>query len=42
MLEIGSTNYSGPTTTANSGKEGRIKVDVNQKKKKLLKKILKK
>lgn len=41
MLEIGAT-YAGPTTTANSAKEERLKVDVNQKKKKLLKRILKK
>lgn len=35
-------NYSGPTTTANSQAEGRLKVDVNQKKKKsIIKKYLK-
>jgi hypothetical protein len=36
-------NYSGPTTTANSASEGRLKVDVNQKKKKkILKRYLNK
>ena len=37
-------NYSGPTTTANSAAEGRLKVDVGARKskKKLLKRILKK
>lgn len=37
-------NYSGPTTTANSAEEGRLKVDVNQKRKKkaIIKKFLKK
>jgi hypothetical protein len=34
-------NYTGPTTTSNSSEEGRLKVDVNQKKK-IIKKILKK
>ena len=35
------SNYSGPTTTANSAGEGRLKVDTNQKKKKIIKKHLK-
>lgn len=36
-------NYSGPTTTVTSNMEGRLKVDVNQKKKKaIIKKYLKK
>ena len=36
-------NYSGPINTANSGAEGRLKVDVGgMKKKKLLKNILNK
>lgn len=36
-------NYSGPTTTATSATEGRLKVDVNQKRKKaIIKKYLKK
>lgn len=37
-------NYSGPTTTANSAAEGRLKVDVGQMKKKkaIIKKHLKK
>jgi len=30
--------YQGPTTTANSKSEGRLKVDVNGKKRKILKK----
>lgn len=34
-------NYSGPTTTANSFAEGRMKVDVNQKKKSIINKRLK-
>jgi len=34
-------NYSGPTTTAESKKDGRLKVDVSGRKK-MLKKILKK
>jgi hypothetical protein len=44
MLDFSSLpNYSGPSTTANSEKEGRLKVDVNQKKKKkIIKKILRK
>ena len=43
-MEIASYNYSGPTTTANSAIEGRLKVGVGtiQKKKKILKKYLKK
>ena len=37
-------NYSGPTTTANSAEEGRLKVSVSQKKgkKAIIKKYLKK
>ena len=43
MLDIKSQNYSRPTTTANSAEEGRLKVDVNHKKKKsIIKKYLKK
>ena len=34
-------NYSGPTTTANSAAEGRLKVEVSQKKRKIIKKRLK-
>lgn len=33
--------YSGATTTANSEQEQRLKVDVNQKKRKIIKKHLK-
>jgi hypothetical protein len=33
--------YTGPTTTSNSSEEGRLKVDVNQKKK-IIKRILNK
>lgn len=41
-MENNTPNYIGPTTTANSAAEGRLKVDVNQKKKrKILKKYLK-
>ena len=36
------SNYSGPTTTANSAGEGRLMVDVNQKKKKIIRKHLNK
>ena len=42
MLDFNTSNYSGPTTTANSAAEGRLKVSVSQKKKKILKKYLKK
>lgn len=44
MEVSGSTNYSGPTTTADSSAEGRLKVDVGQKKsrKAIIKKYLKK
>ena len=43
MLDSNSQpNYSGPTDTSNSGGEGRLKVDVNQKKRKIIKKHLKK
>ena len=41
MVENFSINYSGPTTTAHSIAEGRMKVDVGRKKK-LLKAKLKK
>ena len=34
MLDFNTTNYSGPTTTASSATEGRLKVDVGSKKKK--------
>lgn len=34
-------NYSGPTTTAKSAAEGRLKVGINKKKKKIIKKYLK-
>ena len=34
------TQYSGPTTTANSNSEGRIKVDAGGMKKMILKKLL--
>ena len=36
------TNYLGPTTTANSAAEGRLKVGVVGRKKKIIKKLLKK
>jgi hypothetical protein len=44
MLDFNQTpNYLGPTTTTNSERGGRLKVDVGgQKRKKLLKKILNK
>lgn len=42
MLDINPQNYSGPTTTANSAAKGRLRVDVNQKKRKIIKKHLKK
>lgn len=46
MIDIPSQpNYSGPTTTANSAAEGRLKVDVGgmkKKKKAIIKKYLKK
>ena len=34
-------NYSGPITTADSAVDGRLKVDVNMKKKKIIKKRIK-
>ena len=42
MLDFNTqSNYPGPTTTMNSASEGRLKVDVNHKKKrKILKKYL--
>ena len=36
------TNYAGPTTTATSEQEGRLKVDTKGMKKKIIKKYLKK
>ena len=36
------SNYSGPTTTASSAADGRLKVGVIQKKKKIIKEHLKK
>lgn len=43
MDNIAPVQYSGPTTTANSAQEGRLKVDVaGMKKRKVLKKILNK
>ena len=43
-LSFAKPNYSGPTTTADSSAEGRLKVDVSQKKgkKAIIKKYLKK
>lgn len=41
MDPINQTQYSGPTTTDNSISEGRMKVDVNQKKRKIIKKQIK-
>lgn len=44
MLDSNTTNYSGPTTTANSATEGRLKVDAGSTKRKraIIKKSLKK
>lgn len=43
MLDFNQTpNYSGPTTTANSAKEGRLKVGIETKKRKIIKKQIKK
>jgi hypothetical protein len=42
MLDSNFKNNSGPITTANSEIEGRLKVDVGQKRKKIIKKYLKK
>jgi hypothetical protein len=42
MDNFSTPNYSGPTTTANSAAEGRLKVGVTQAKKKIIKKHLKK
>ena len=44
MLDFNATNYSGPTTTANSATEGRLKVDAGSVKRKraIIKKSLNK
>lgn len=41
MLDFNTSNYSGPTTTAKSAAEGRLKVGIGQKKRKIIKKYLK-
>ena len=42
MSDTNQLNYSGPTTTAKSMEEGRLKVDVDLRKRRIIKKHLKK